>query len=69
MCCYHIVVRKWWRNVSPDIAAAPFCDQLTARQEQVLLCFVLFYSPDIISTCVQSINWLNIYYGITFTHA
>ena len=37
-------VNKWWRNVSPNIAAEPFCDQLAARQKEflIVLCFVLF---------------------------
>ena len=34
----HIVLNKWSRNVSPNITAAPFCDQLTAQQEGVLGC-------------------------------
>ena len=45
MYCNYMFVNKWWRNVSPNIAAEPFCDQLAARQEGVfncaLLCFIL----------------------------
>ena len=31
MYCNHMIVNKWWRNVSPNVAAAPFHDQLAAR--------------------------------------
>ena len=57
MYCDHIVVNKWWRNVSPNIAAAPSCDQLAAQQEGVFKCALFCFIP-LISLYVHTINKL-----------
>ena len=40
----HIIVNKRWRNVSPNIAPVPFCNQLAVQPEGVfgVPCFILF---------------------------
>ena len=45
MYCDHIVVNKWLRNVSLNIAAAPFHNQLTARQEGDIGCALFHFIP------------------------
>ena len=41
----HIVANKRLRNVSPNIAAAPFRDQLAARREGFFGCFLFHFIP------------------------
>ena len=56
----HIVVDKWWRNISPNIAAAPFRDQLGAQQEGVYNCDLFCFIPmtSCLRTYVRTINKL-----------
>ena len=45
MYCDHTVVNKKWRNVSPNIAVAPFPDQITVSQEGVFGCEFFYLIP------------------------